>query len=280
MTLYRGLDIGTAKPTAAERQQVPHHLIDVLEPEQEFTVADYLKTSVAICEEIVARGRTPLFVGGTGLYLRSLLRGVFQGPPADTDFRRHAEARCERDGPEALHAELAAVDAVTAARLHPNDIRRVIRAIEVYRLTGKPLSAQQAEGPQPVEERPPHVYWLDLPRDRLYARIDQRVKTMLANGWIDEAERLAQRTPAVGPTARQALGYQELFDWLDRGRIEPQAQVCDDIQARTRQFAKRQLTWFRNLPECHPITLSGRETPVEIAETIEKIASTSSQTLR
>lgn len=272
MTLYRELDIGTAKPSAAERARIPHHLLDILDPSQEFSVAEYLHAARDRCEDILGRDRVPLFVGGTGLYLRSMLRGVFEGPPADAEFRRRKEDQALQRGPESLHAELAQIDASSAVRLHPNDLRRIIRALEVHRLTGRTLSEQHEQGPRPPGERPRHVYWLSLPRETLYRRIDQRVEAMFAAGWLAEAEQLAQREPPLGLTARKALGYQELLDWFDRGRSEPLSTVVETIQTRTRQFAKRQLTWFRNLEECRSFDIGGAESPAAIAARIRDFA--------
>src|SRR4051812_24852456 len=191
MTLYRGMDVGTAKPTAADRARVPHHLIDALDPWESGTVAGWLEKAADACADITARGRRPLFVGGTPFYLKTLLHGLFEGPPGDADLRRGLEAEADRDGKEALHARLAEADPKTAARLHPNDVRRVVRALEVHRLTGKPISAWQQTwdtaafaGPAaaPPPARIPAVV-LDLPRDVLYARINGRVGAMLAAGW-------------------------------------------------------------------------------------------------
>jgi tRNA dimethylallyltransferase len=199
MTVYRGMDIGTAKPSPEERARVPHHLIDALDPWESATVAWWLDLAEAACRDITARGLRPLFVGGTPFYLKALLHGLFPGPPADKALRRALEAEAERDGNEALHAKLTAVDAKTAARLHPNDVRRVVRALEVQRLTGKPISAWQqtwdtpafAESPEaaPPPAKIPAVV-LELPREVLYDRVNRRVDVMLGAGWLDEVERL------------------------------------------------------------------------------------------
>src|SRR6059058_3966069 len=181
MTLYRGMDVGTAKPTAEERARVPHHLIDALDPWESGTVAWWLDRAADACRDITARGKRPLFVGGTPFYLKTLLHGLFEGPPGDETLRHELEVEAERDGKEVLHARLAAVDPKTAARLHPNDVRRVVRALEVYRLTGKPISAWQqtwdtAAFAGPVAAPPPariHAVVLELPRDVLYARINR-----------------------------------------------------------------------------------------------------------
>jgi tRNA dimethylallyltransferase len=268
MTLYRRMDIGTAKPTAEERARVPHHLLDIIEPHEEYSLAEYVAAAAAACREILARGRVPLFVGGTGLYLRGVLRGVFEGPAADWDLRRRLEDVAVAEGDHALHARLAAVDPVSAARLHPNDRRRVIRALEVFELTGRPLSEQQDQPPRPHDERSAHVYWLSAPRDWLYERINQRVETMFAAGLLDEVRALLADPRGLGRTAGQALGYKETIDHLE-GRCSLAAAI-ESIQTRTRQFAKRQHTWFRNLGECVPFEISGEETAREIAERISK----------
>ena len=262
MSLYRRMDIGTAKPDADERAAVPHHLIDILEPWEEFTVADYVTRAEQTCREIVGRGRTPIFVGGTGLYLRSLLRGVFEGPPADWDFRRELEAQARDHPPDWLHQQVAAVDPPTASRLHPSDRRRLIRALEIQHLTGQPASGQQQEQPLPEAERPRHVYWLHPPRDWLYQRIDRRVESMISAGLVEEVRRLLADPRGLSRTARQALGYKEMIDHLE-GRCSL-AEGVETLQRRTRQFAKRQHTWFRNLEEC-------RAVPVVVADTTESI---------
>ena len=164
MSIYRGMDIGTAKPSRELRRVVPHHLIDVLEPHEEFSVAQYVEAAGGSAQEIVARGKTPLFVGGTGLYLRSVLRGVFEGPSADLQLRGELEADALRLSADELHARLRNVDPSAAGRIHPRDVRRTIRALEVHARTGRPLSELQRQAPLPPGERPTHVYWLSPPR--------------------------------------------------------------------------------------------------------------------
>jgi tRNA dimethylallyltransferase len=264
MSLYRGMDVGTAKPAPHERATVPHHLIDVLEPYEEFSLAEYVRAAAEVCQQIRARGRTPLFVGGTGLYLRGILRGVFEGPPADWELRRELEHEARAQGPERLHARLSRIDPVTAARLHPHDLRRVVRALEVAHLTGLPLSCQQGQHPRPEAERPRHVDWLSPPRDWLHARINQRVVQMIDAGWVAEVHGLLNREQPLSRTARQALGYQELIAHC-RGECSLDEAVTR-IQTRTRQFAKRQHTWFRQLVECHEVRITGHETPAELAD--------------
>ena len=264
MSLYRGMDIGTAKPDAAARSRVPHHLIDVLDPHQEFSLAEYVEAAAVIAAEIVARGRVPLFVGGTGLYLRGLLRGVFQGPRANWDLRNRYQDLAQREDKTAVHDRLREVDPALADRLLPTDLRRVIRGIEVFELTGIPLSVQQRQKPLPEDERPRHVYWLSPPREWLYERVNRRVETMFRAGLVAEVERLVAYVPPMGKSARQALGYKEVIDHLE-GRLEL-SETISLIQTRTRQFAKRQHTWFRNLAECNALKVSGSESPRGIAE--------------
>jgi tRNA dimethylallyltransferase len=282
MALYRGMDIGTAKPSPAERRRIAHHLIDVLDPWESSSVAWWLDRAGECCREIESRGRTVLFVGGTPLYLKALLRGLFEGPPADLDLRE----RLQREGAAALHARLAVVDPPTAAKLHPNDLRRIIRALEVWEYTGQPISAQQTqwselriadcglriENQEPAAEahdpqsanpsiRNPQsairnstqsaIVYLDLPREELYARIDARVEAMFAAGLVDEVAALRRLPRPLGREAGQALGYKEVVEHLD-GRATL-AETVAKVQQRSRNFAKRQLTWFRNLPGCQAV---------------------------
>ena len=249
MTLYRGMDIGTAKPTRAEQELVPHHLFDLLNVDQTYCVADYVAAASQSAAAILGRGGTPIFVGGTGLYLRSLLRGVFDGPPGDPEIRKRLTAEWNARGAEAMHSRLAAVDPATAGRLAVNDGRRIMRALEVLEVSGRPISEfQSEEAPDEVARR---VFWLEPDRSELHRRINGRVDRMIAAGWLDEARSLLNGSHRVGPTARQALGYQELFGVIEEG--DDLATVIERIKARTRQFAKRQHTWFRNLEECRAI---------------------------
>jgi tRNA dimethylallyltransferase len=252
MTPYRGMDIGTAKPTLDDRRRVPHHLLDVLDPWQSATVAWWLEQAANCCREIEVRGKRVLFVGGTALYLKALLCGLFDGPPADASLRQYLEAEAFEHGPQALHSRLGAIDPVTAARLHPNDLRRVTRALEVWKLTGRPISQWQTQWARDVTVPEPRAFWIDLPRAELYARIDARVQRMIASGWIEEAKALRALPHPLSREAAQALGYRELFAFLDgQSSLENAIRL---IQTRSRNFAKRQLTWFRNLPDCQPMS--------------------------
>jgi tRNA dimethylallyltransferase len=266
MTVYRGMDIGTAKPAWEERERVPHHLIDIADPHVDFSVAEFLRMASMAVEDIVHRGRVPLFVGGTGLYLRSILRGMSEGPEANWEIRSQWEHQARENGPEWLHGQLQKVDPVTAARLHPNDMRRIIRAIEVFELTGTPISAGHQHGQRLSEHAARLVVWLDPDREWLRKRIGDRVDEMMRQGWLEETRLLLQRTPKPGRTAGQALGYRELSGHL-AGDTTLEATV-EQIRTATRQFAKRQYTWFRNLQECTAVTVAGHETPEELANRV------------
>lgn len=266
MAVYRRMDIGTAKPSREEQQQVRHHLIDLINPDQEYSLSDYMQHAATAIEDVVSRGRTPLFVGGTGLYLRSLLRGVFSGPDADWELRDQLEQQQQSLGADWLHQQLQQIDPVTAQRLHPNDVRRVVRAIEVYHVTGRPMSEQHDQPPLPVDQRPAAVLWIDPPRAWLHERINRRVDLMMQQGLLTETRQLLESTPPPGRTARQALGYRELIAHLEQGL--PLTDCVRQIKIGTRQFAKRQHTWFRNLEECQALAITGEESATQLADRI------------
>ena len=266
MALYRRLDIGTAKPTADERRTVPHHLIDRIEPNEEFSLARYVAAAETAAIDIRGRGRRVLFVGGTPLYLKALLRGIFDGPTADWELRRALESSIEIHGKEWIYQRVQAVDPVAASRLHPNDTRRLIRAYEVYQLTGEPISRLQGQfdRAQPPDEC--HVYVLDWPREELYARINERVEAMFAAGLVAEVKQLLAQGCHFSRSARQALGYREVLAHLAAKRDLNDTLAL--VQTHTRNFAKRQMTWFRSLSECRWIEVSGPVDPAEVARRI------------
>ncbi len=272
MSLYRGMTIGTAKANSQQQARIPHHLLDILEPHQDFSVADYVEAAGEACQRIVSAGRVPLFVGGTGLYLRAILRGVFDGPQADWEFRIQLEARSDEEPPGWLWSQLEQVDPSSAGRLHAHDTRRLIRALEVHHLTGRPLSEQQHEGPASDGIRPRQVVWLSPPRDWLYPRINRRVDSMLDEGLIEEVRGLLNSGPPPGRTARQALGYKEIIEHLE-GRTDLDLAI-DAIKRHTRRFARKQTTWFRNLVECHEMTISGQELTEDLLEHLLAFGST------
>ncbi len=266
MALYRGMDIGTAKPGSEDQRRVPHHLLGVLDPWESASVAWWLRRAADCCRDIERRGKRVLFVGGTGLYLKALLCGLFDGPPANEALRQRLIEEARQLGPRALHDRLARLDPVAAAHLHPNDVRRVVRALEVWELTGRPISDWQTqwavgsgewavgqEQSLPTAHCPlPTVLCLDLPRVQLYARINARVEQMIARGLVDELRALRRLPRPLSREAAQALGYKEMFDYLD-GRCSLEKTVAR-IQTRSRHYAKRQLTWFRHLPQCRMVS--------------------------
>ncbi len=266
MAVYRGMDIGTAKPSLRERTEVPHHLVDIVDPPEEYSVAQYVDAAHEHVATLRSVGKTPLFVGGTPLYLKSLLRGIFQGPPADWEFRRQIEEEVERVGVEKLRERLWQVDPLSASKLHPNDMRRMIRALEVARLTGQPLSHWQT---QFDEGRPAHerkVFVLHWPREVLHQRIDARVEQMFAQGLVQETQQLLARFGELGRTAAQAVGYREVIDHLNGQHNVAEAMQL--VKQRTHQFARRQETWFRSLSECRWIEMRDDASPGDAAERI------------
>jgi len=243
--VYRGLDIGTAKPTAAEQGRAPHHLFDVVDPDQRFDAAAYAALARAAIDAAAGRGRRVIVVGGTGLYLKALRFGLFDGPPADATLRARLVAEDEA-APGAMHARLARADPATAARLHARDRVRVVRALEVLELTGRPLSAWHREHGFAGGELAMRVVGLDVPRAELYARLDARCEAMLAAGLLGEIRALWAAGYGPELPALRSIGYRQLGAHL-RGEVdEPTALAA--MQRATRQFAKRQLTWFRADP--------------------------------
>ena len=241
--VYRGMDIGTAKPSAAERAAVPHHLIDIVDPAERYSAARFVADAAAAVAAIRKRGNVPLLVGGTMLYFRALFDGLDALPEADLMVRADIDARAVRAGWPALHAELAAIDPTTAARLAPNDSQRIQRALEVHRVSGQPLSAWHS----PPDGLTPPLIALE-PNDRawLHARIGERFAAMLDAGFVDEVRRLRARADLhAGLPSMRAVGYRQAWSALESGDL---ATLAASTSAATRQLAKRQLTWLRSMP--------------------------------
>ncbi|HBE71996.1 MAG TPA: tRNA (adenosine(37)-N6)-dimethylallyltransferase MiaA [Planctomycetaceae bacterium] len=245
MAIYRGMDIGTAKPSATDRSEVQYHLLDIIEPTESFSVSSFVSLAHQTAHEIRSRGRHVLFCGGTPLYLKSLLRGMFLGPEADWEFREAVERDLSDHGPTALRERLQQVDPLAASKIHPNDHRRAIRALEVARLTGRPLSHWQSQFETPSKSMPVAV--LGLERGWLHERINARVDQMLADGLVEEVEALLAKHSELGRTARQAVGYREVIEHLDG--THTLHETAELIKAHTRQFARRQEIWYRGLEE-------------------------------
>jgi tRNA dimethylallyltransferase len=243
--VYRGLDIGSSKPAAAERARVPHHVFDVADPDEPFDCARYRVLARSAIDDIQTRGRSVLLVGGTGLYLKVLRYGLFPGPPRDAE-RRAALASLEKEAPGTLHARLAAVDQASADRLHIHDAARLIRALEVYELTGRTMSDWQREHGFRGEELPMRMIGLRLDRQVLYERINRRCREMVEGGLIEEVRTLWDRGYGPDLTPLASIGYREIGAYLN-GDCSLEQAIADMAQA-TRRLAKRQLTWFRADP--------------------------------
>ncbi|MCS6830089.1 MAG: tRNA (adenosine(37)-N6)-dimethylallyltransferase MiaA [Armatimonadota bacterium] len=243
MAVYRGMDIGTAKPTPEQQRRVRFHLIDVCYPDEPFSVARFQQMALEAIRQIRQRGAMPLVVGGTGLYVKALLDG-FQIPPspANEALRQQLWQEAKRLGSAVLHARLQQVDPQAASRIHPNDAVRIIRALEVYHLTGQPISQWQRCHPPPEVGRA-RRFGLTMPRELLYRRINERVERMVAQGWLEEVRQLLQSGYSPHLPALRSLGYGELVQVI-QGTLGLQEAVAL-IQRETRRFAKRQLTWFR-----------------------------------
>lgn len=243
MTLYQGMDIGTAKPSKTNQARIKHHLIDTLSPQTPSCLNNYIQSAQAVLNDIAERGKTALFVGGAPLYLKACLRGLSELPETNEQLRLELTAQAEAQGVTSLYEQLALVDPETAAKIASTDLRRIVRALEIYKISGEPPSSLRNRHDQLA---PSTVPVIALIRDRqpLYDRINKRVEIMFRTGLLEEAAALPQ---PLSHTARQAVGYAEAFDLLD-SKIT-RAQAIEKTQIRTRHYAKHQLTWFRNLKE-------------------------------
>lgn len=242
MTVYRHMDIGTAKPAAQERARVPHHLLDLVDPSQTFAVSRYCELADAVIADAAARHIPLVLTGGTPLYYKALFDGLFDGPGADEGLRQ----RLRQEDPAVLHARLREVDPAAAQRIHLNDSKRLIRALEVYELTGQPISSFQTAWESP--QRRHQALWLGLAweREALSRRINARVRAMLDAGWLGEVQTLLARYPDLSKTAAEATGYAELIRCA-RGELSLE-DAAEQIKIATRQLARRQLKWFRRFP--------------------------------
>jgi len=267
--VYRGMDIGTAKPTAAERATVPHHLIDILDPLDSYSAAQFVKDAQTLAAEILARGRLPLLVGGTMLYFKALFDGLSELPQGDEALRNELDAEAARIGWPAMHAKLAAIDPLTAARLAPGDSQRIQRALEVWRLTGKPLSRLHAE-----QQRTRGVDWplLSLePAERgwLHERLARRFHQMLEQGLVAEVEALRARGDLhLGLPSMRCVGYRQVWEALDSGHM---ADLAEQGIAATRQLAKRQITWLRSMPRRQVIDCQSPQAQLHLLAAVQRL---------
>ena len=244
MQIYQGMEIGTAKPTAEERARAPIHLIDFVPPDGEYTVAEFTRDAARLIEEICARERLPIVAGGTGLYLRALTEGFdFPPPPAGSDVRERLWAEVEEIGAQRMHERLATVDPTAAGRIAATDARRIVRAMEVYELTGRPFSAERDVDAKAAARYNCAKYVLSPPRRLLFDRIERRVDAMMDAGWLDEVRALIAAGVASDAQSMQAIGYRRLREHLDGERdLDETVRL---IKRDTRRFAKRQITWLR-----------------------------------
>ena len=257
--VYRGLNIGAAKPSQAIREAVPFHLVDIVAPQDTFTLARYLLAAKKAAADIAARNRLALYAGGTPLYLRGLLYGIFEGPGADQDLREKLKEKAGKFGSDALHAELSKVDPVTASRLHPNDLRRIIRALEVTYRSGRPLSALQRQFPAPTPAVTYRMVALRRSDADLHERINRRTERMFAAGIVEEV-RTVLEGGGMCLSARKAIGYREVLSYL-RGEMDL-AETIERVKRSTRRLARKQRTWLKGFPGIRWLDVRADE-PVE-----------------
>ncbi len=265
--VYRAMDIGTAKPSPSERARVPHHLIDIADPHapDPFTLEQWLALANAKIDELRSRNVLPIVVGGTSLYIQSLLHGVFEGPPANPALRAELNALT----PETLHAQLQKIDPDAAARLHPQDTRRVIRAIEVFTLTGTPISTLQSQWSDTPPRADARLFILSWPVEQLNPRINARVRAMMAAGLLDEVRTLIAHGP-LNRQAREALGYKQLLEHIDNPRKVTLDDATERIKIETRRFAKNQRTWMKRLSATKNATTLDAST-LDTAALVERV---------
>ncbi len=266
MKIYRGMDIGTAKPSAEIRAEIPHHCVDLVDPTDEFSVAEFIRHAEQAIAQIHARGRHVLAVGGTALYIKGLVEGLFEGPSADPALRMRLKEEARARGNEVLHARLRAVDPVAAERIHVNDLLRLVRALEVYELTGTPISVLQTQWA--AQRNRFDCAFIGLRRDPAdqSRRINQRVHRMVEEGLVDEVDRLVRTYQTFSGTAGRALGYAEIIEY--RNGACSLAQAVEQIKINTRQFAKGQRTWFRRFRDVDWIDLSADDTAKDVADAL------------
>lgn len=267
MQIYKYMDIGTAKPTIEERKGVPHFMIDIITPDQEFSVALYKEMASKIIKEIHERGHMPILTGGTGLYVNSIINIMDFSSTADWRLREELKEQAKMYGNEYLYNKLREIDPITSAKLHPNDIRRIIRALEVYKLTGKPISYYQLT----TQNRPNPDYdvlmiGLTMDREKLYNRIEARVDKMIGAGLVDEVRWLCEKGYKDNMIAMQGLGYKEIIRYLD-GQCTLE-EAINTLKRNTRRYAKRQLTWFRRDKRIHWIYVDQFNSKEEIIKNI------------
>jgi tRNA dimethylallyltransferase len=267
MQIYKGMDIGTAKPLKEDRRIIRHYMIDIVEPTEDFSVGDYLRMARGIIEEISMKGKIPLIVGGTGLYIKALTRGLFEGPKRDKEFRRIMERKEETYGKGYLHQRLKEIDPVAALKIHPSDLRRIVRALEVYQSEKTPITELQESKTEGYDYSPIKI---GITRDRkeLYRRIEERVDRMVSRGLEDEVKALIERGCHEGMSSMQGLGYKHFLMYL-KGEYNRDMAVRL-LKRDTKRFAKRQFTWFRKEEGIEWVDITGLDDPEAIIVLLKK----------
>ncbi len=241
MQAYRRMDIISQKPIPKQKREVPHHLIDILDPREEYSAAEFVKRASIIINDIIERRKIPIVVGGSGLYVKALIDGLFPAPKKDLSFRNTLELEADENGGKVLHERLKKVDAEAASKIHPNDLRRIIRSLEVFHLTGIAISEQKKRTKGIKERFDIIIYGLTRPRSEIYKRIEDRVEKMFDEGLIEEVKSLKRKNPSI--TAKASLGYKEVAGYLEKKHSLNDAKEL--LKKNTRHLAKKQLTWFR-----------------------------------
>ena len=266
MLFYRGMDIGTAKPSLDMRELVPHHFIDIVDPWESYSVGRYVDDVESLIDAADSKDRKFLIVGGSPLYVKGLVDGIFNGPEADWDIRRDLEELADEKGNQYVHDILQKIDPDKAVELHPNNLRRIIRAIEVYRITGKPVSELQEEYKLTRKSYQFNILCIAREREDIYRRINERVEIMFDKGLVDEVQSLLDNPGGLSKQAKQALGYKEIIQYLDGGLTLDDAKEM--VKQSTRRFAKRQMTWFRRFPDVQWLETEEHEGPGSISDEI------------
>ncbi len=251
MQVYRGMNVGTSKPAKVLLSSIPHHLVDIIEPSEEFSVAQFRELAVKAIEDIISRRKTPLLVGGSGLYVKVLIDGIFEAPVTDRELRQRLEQEAEEFGVGQLYARLTQVDAEAAKKIHANDLRRIIRALEVFEKASAPISELRKKTSGLGDKYDVRIFGLEMERAALYEKIDERVDQMFSEGLVNEARALMEGKLSL--TASQALGYREAFGYLAGDYDIEEAKRL--TKRNTRHFAKRQMTWFKRDPRIEWIML-------------------------
>lgn len=267
MQIYQDMDIGSAKPTLEEMQGIPHHMINIVEPKHRFSVAEYQKQATKAMKEVVAKGKMPIVVGGTGLYINSLIYGIeYPDTKIDQDLREVLEQRAEKEGLEVLYQEAYQIDEIAMKQISKNDKKRIIRVLEIYHQTGKTKTQLEKESRKKEIEFDYYLFITNLEREKLYERINQRVEKMVEQGLIEEVKEILRKYKEY-PTAMQGLGYKETKEYLEEKITKEE--MIENIKRETRRYAKRQLTWFRKNQE--GIWLDMSKPKEEVAEQMMKI---------